>query len=54
MFRERGVPVTLGSDAHGAGRGRRAVREALAVLRAAGYSSITRFDRRERTQVEIP
>jgi len=54
MFCERGVLVTLGSDAHGPGEVGGLFDRALAVLRDTGYSSITRFDRRERTQVEIP
>jgi histidinol-phosphatase (PHP family) len=53
MLCERGVPVTLGSDAHGPGEVGRLFDEALAVLRDAGYRTITRFDRREPVQVEI-
>ena len=52
MFCERGVPVTLGSDAHGPGEVGGLFDEALAVLRGAGYGSITRFDRRELHLVE--
>ena len=51
MLHERGVPVTLGSDAHApAGVGRDFDR-ALGELHEAGYRTITVFDRRERRQV---
>ena len=54
MFRERDVPVTLGSDAHApAGVGRDFPR-ALAELRAAGYETVTLFHRRRRRQVALP
>jgi histidinol-phosphatase (PHP family) len=51
MLNERGVPVTLGSDAHvpdGVGRD---FDRALAELREAGYRTLTAFDARERRQV---
>jgi len=47
--RERGVPVTLGSDAHSpdvVGRDDRA-RE---LLRSAGYETVTVFERRQARQ----
>ena len=54
MFRERDVPVTLGSDAHApAGVGRDFPR-ALAELRTAGYETVTLFHRRRRRQVALP
>ena len=54
LFAERGVPVTLGSDAHApAGVGRDFPR-ALAELRAVGYRSLTVFERRGRRQVSLP
>jgi histidinol-phosphatase (PHP family) len=54
MFREHGVPATMGSDAHApAGVGRDFPR-AVSELRAAGYDSITLFERRRRRQVALP
>jgi histidinol-phosphatase (PHP family) len=51
MLCERGVPVTLGSDAHAPeGVGRDFLR-ALGELRQAGYRTLTAFDRRQRRQV---
>ena len=52
-FRENGVPVTLASDAHAPeGIGRDFAR-ALDEVRRAGYTTLTRFDRRRPTQVAI-
>ena len=52
-FFARGVPITLGSDAHApAGVGAR-FPEARDLARAAGYSTITRFRRGERWQVPL-
>ena len=50
MLHERGVPVTLGSDAHAPQRVGRDFPRALAELHAAGYRTLTVFDRRERRQ----
>ena len=50
MLHERGVPVTLGSDAHAPERVGRDFPRALAELHAAGYRTLTVFDRRERRQ----
>jgi histidinol-phosphatase (PHP family) len=50
MLRERGVPVTLASDAHAPdGVGRR-FDDAIRVLHRAGYRTITLFDGREPRQ----
>jgi histidinol-phosphatase (PHP family) len=48
---ERGVPVTLGSDAHGPTGVGRDFDRALGELHTAGYRTITVFDQRERRQV---
>jgi histidinol-phosphatase (PHP family) len=48
---ERGVPVTLGSDAHAPGGVGRDFDRALRELHDAGYRTITVFDRRDRRQV---
>ena len=50
MLHKRGVPVTLGSDAHAPQRVGRDFPRALAELHAAGYRTLTVFDRRERRQ----
>jgi histidinol-phosphatase (PHP family) len=51
MLRERGVPVTLGSDAHAPEGVGRDFDRALGELRAAGYRTLTVFDARQRRQV---
>jgi histidinol-phosphatase (PHP family) len=51
--RERDVPVTLASDAHSADRVGWRFDEALALLRGAGYETLTVFDRREPRQVSL-
>ncbi len=43
---KRGVPVTLGSDAHEPAQVGRYFKEALAMIKAAGYSEISVFTRR--------
>jgi histidinol-phosphatase (PHP family) len=52
-FRRAGVPVTLSSDAHAPQDVARDFATAVAALRGAGYETITRFSRRERTQVPL-
>ncbi len=52
-FRRAGVPVTLSSDAHSPGDVGRDFATAVAALRGAGYETITRFSRREPTQVSL-
>jgi histidinol-phosphatase (PHP family) len=52
-FRQRGVPVTLASDAHAPERIGRDFPRALDEVRRAGYTTLTRFDRRRPTQVAI-
>ncbi|HTI32590.1 MAG TPA: PHP domain-containing protein [Miltoncostaea sp.] len=52
-FRRAGVPVTLSSDAHAPGDVGRDFATAVAALRGAGYETITRFSRREPSQVTI-
>lgn len=54
LFAERGVPVTLGPDAHAPRSVGRDFPRALAELRAAGYRRLTVFDRRRRRQVALP
>lgn len=52
-FRDAGVPATLSSDAHRPEDVARDYATAVAALRGAGYATITRFSRREPTQVPI-
>lgn len=52
-FRRAGVPATLSSDAHSPEDVGRDYPTAVAALRGAGYETITRFSRREPSQVEI-
>ena len=52
-FREAGVPATLSSDAHRPDDVARDYATAVAALRGAGYETITRFSRREPSQVPI-
>jgi histidinol-phosphatase (PHP family) len=52
-FREAGVPVTLGADAHRPEDVGRDYPTAVAALRLAGYETITRFAAREPHQVPI-
>ena len=48
--RGRGVPITLASDAHVPENAARDLDHAVAHARAAGYETVTVFDRRERRQ----
>ena len=53
MCRQRGIPVTMGSDAHvprAVGRDFELARE---LLQSAGYVTVTIFDRREARQVPL-
>lgn len=52
-FRASGVPVTLASDAHTPMDVGRDYPTTVAVLRGAGYETITRFSARQPAQVEI-
>jgi histidinol-phosphatase (PHP family) len=52
-FRAAGVPATLSSDAHKPEDVARDYPTAVAAMRGAGYETITRFRRREATQVPI-
>ena len=52
-FRRAGVPVTLSSDAHAPQDVARDFATAVAALRGAGYETITRFSRREPSQVSL-
>lgn len=52
-FHAAGVPATLASDAHAPEDVARDYPTAVAALRAAGYTTITRFSRREPSQVEL-
>jgi histidinol-phosphatase (PHP family) len=48
--RTRGVPITLASDAHTPQNAGRDLDHAVALARAAGYKTVTVFDRRQRRQ----
>jgi histidinol-phosphatase (PHP family) len=50
LCHERGVPVTLASDAHEAANVGRDVTRAAQLARDAGYETVTVFDARERRQ----
>lgn len=52
-FREAGVPATLSSDAHAPEDVARDYPTAVAALKGAGYTTITRFRERVPTQAEI-
>lgn len=52
-LRAAGVPATLASDAHAPEDVARDYPTAVAALRQAGYETITRFSRREPTQVPL-
>lgn len=52
-LRRAGAPVTLASDAHRPEDVARDFPTAVAALRGAGYETLTRFSRREPTQVPI-
>ncbi len=52
-FRAAGVPVTLASDAHSPEDVGRDYPTTVAVLRGAGYETLTRYEAREPVQVEI-
>ena len=48
--RERGVPITLASDAHEPAHVGRDLDRAVALAREVGYETVTVFERRERRQ----
>jgi histidinol-phosphatase (PHP family) len=50
LCRERGVPITLASDAHRPEHVGRDVVRAAALARGVGYETVTVFERRERRQ----
>lgn len=52
-FREAGVPVTLSSDAHRPEDVAAGYSTAVAALRSAGYTTLTRFRRREPEQTPL-
>ncbi len=49
----RGVPITLASDAHAPQNVGRDLDRAVDLARAAGYETVTLFDRRQRRQVPL-
>ena len=53
MLCERGVPITLASDAHDPAGVGKWFDQARALVESAGYSTITRFHRRQPTQVPL-
>jgi len=52
-FHDRGVPVTLGSDAHEPHHVSQGLDRAVQAAVAAGYRTVTRFDGRRPVQVEL-
>lgn len=52
-LRDRGVPITLGSDAHEPGEVARDLDQAVAAARRAGYDEVARFQRRQRELVPL-
>jgi len=52
-FFDRGVPVTLGSDAHAPEHAGRGLHRAAKAAAEAGFRTVTRFDGRRPTQVEL-
>ena len=53
LCRAENIPVTLGSDAHNPGQVGQHFPEALKLLKAVGYDTICKFDRRNRTEINI-
>jgi histidinol-phosphatase (PHP family) len=51
--RERGVPITLASDAHESAHVGRDLDRAVEHAREAGYETVTVFERRERRQESL-
>lgn len=54
LCREREIPITLGSDAHAPGEVGWRFESAVALLRRAGYREIVRFEKRERSFLQLP
>jgi histidinol-phosphatase (PHP family) len=52
-FCRAGVPVTLGSDAHAPTEVAASLKAAVDLLRATGYASFIRFERRQRHSVSL-
>lgn len=53
MCREKGIPVTLGSDAHAPSSVGRHYDKAIDMLKAAGYTSVAAFTRRQRYDMPL-
>lgn len=53
MCREKGIPVTLGSDAHSPSSVGRHYDKAIDMLRAIGYTSVSAFTRRQRYDMPL-
>lgn len=53
LMRERGIPVVLGSDSHQPGRVADKFKDALEILEAAGYDTISSFAERQRQEMDI-
>ncbi len=53
-YRQAGVPITLGSDAHAPDQVAMDYGHALEALRSAGYAEFTRFESRRRQAVALP
>ncbi|MDP8904645.1 MAG: PHP domain-containing protein [Chloroflexota bacterium] len=54
LFRQAGVPITLGSDAHSPDESAFGYRPIIAAARAAGYDSYLRFERRRGIATALP
>jgi len=54
MAREAGVPLLINSDAHAPGEVGAGFEEAVALAKAAGYTSLLRFEKRKRREVPLP
>ena len=54
LAHERGVPITLGSDAHTADRLGQRFDEAIAAARAAGYDEYVAFEGRREVRLKFP
>jgi len=53
MMAERDIPIVLGSDSHDPGRVADAFVEALDAIEAAGYSAVSVFENRTRSEITI-
>ena len=54
LFREAGVPITLGSDAHSPDEAGFGYGDVIAAARAVGYGEYLRFEARRRIPTPLP